>query len=107
MGKPYRPSNATEGEWFEARFCDRCDADAPWRDTDGQADACAIHCRTMAFDVSDPNYPSEWVEDESGPRCTAYRPEGTPSDQESAHQIARYEAAMAEMRAARSGAQRS
>ena len=30
-GKPYRPSNGTEGEIFEATWCDHCQRDAAFR----------------------------------------------------------------------------
>ncbi|WP_417534161.1 hypothetical protein [Marinobacterium stanieri] len=64
--KPYRPSNGTEGDYFMAKFCDRCRGDAN--------NSCSIIAATMMFDIADPNYPAEWVEDESGPHCTAFQP---------------------------------
>jgi len=30
---------------------------------------------TFPYDVSDPRYPKEWVQDEQGPRCTAFEAE--------------------------------
>lgn len=65
--KPYRPSNGTEGMGFIENWCENCvheaDEDKP----------CQILGRTMAFQIDDPQYPKEWVETESGPKCTAYR----------------------------------
>lgn len=68
MTTPYRPSNGTEGECFMGKFCERCRRDIN--------QDCPIIAATMAFDISDPEYPGEWVEDESGPRCTAFEPIG-------------------------------
>lgn len=67
---PYRPSNGSEGIYFMSRFCDRCQRDAAYRD--GTGDSCPIAAATMAFKITDPDYPTEWVQDDSGPRCTAF-----------------------------------
>ena len=63
-GKPYRPSNGTEGEMFMAEFCDRC----------SKCDVgCQIIVASMAFEKDDPEYPKEWVFDSEGcPTCTAF-----------------------------------
>lgn len=65
--KPYRPSNGTEGEMFMGRFCERCVKDNPDEDQ-----GCEILMMTMALDTDDEGYPSEWVQDHNGPRCTAF-----------------------------------
>lgn len=63
--RAYRPANGTEGDWFCSRWCDRCA-----RDSD---DGCDILTATLLFQVTDPEYPSEWRTDEqTGPRCTAF-----------------------------------
>jgi hypothetical protein len=81
---PYRPSNGTEGDGFIAHFCFNCERN---RDED-----CPILAATFAFDVDDPEYPKEWVQDESpeldpedglpvgagNARCTAFAPRGEP-----------------------------
>lgn len=59
----YQPSNGTEGDWFEGEWCAQC---AKWND------GCDIHCLTLFYDVDSPEYPKEWVKDDSGPRCTAF-----------------------------------
>lgn len=65
--RAYRPSNGSEGTGFIARWCDRCRSDQ------GGEAGCAILSATMAFQLSDPEYPSEWRWNErSGPRCTAF-----------------------------------
>ena len=71
----YRPSNGTEGEIFMERWCARCWRDAAFRADQG--DSCPIAAATMAFDIDDPEYPAEWIEDETGPRCTAFEPNET------------------------------
>lgn len=64
-GKPYRPCNATEGECFQAKFCNRCQLN---EDRD-----CAILGATMAYNVDEPRYPKEWTHDVAGmPLCTAF-----------------------------------
>lgn len=68
---PYCPSNGSEGEWFMSKWCARCVKDTASK-------PCAIIGRTMSLDVTDKGYPREWVEDDRGPRCTAFsdhRPE--------------------------------
>jgi hypothetical protein len=82
--RPYRPSNGTEGEWFREQFCYRCQRDAKYRETQDGQDGCRILAYTFAFDVHDPKYPKEWVQDVpapgehpiKNPRCTAFEPEG-------------------------------
>lgn len=78
----YRPSNGTEGELFYEEFCAKCVRD--------QNEDCPIYTATMVFGVDDPQYPKEWIEDEAGPRCTAFdeivHPD-TPTAAESAAQL--------------------
>lgn len=59
---PYRPSNGSEGDWFVGRWCERC----------VKAKPCAIVGRSMAHSIGEPGYPRQWVQDDDGPRCTAY-----------------------------------
>ena len=68
MSGKYRPSNGTEGEFFMERWCYRCRHDS------APDDFCPILATTMAFDVDDPEYPSEWVQNEDGigGYCTAF-----------------------------------
>ena len=66
-GAKYRPSNGTEGEMFMERWCYRCTKD------DQQNVFCPIIAKTMAFDVDNPEYPSEWQYNPQGqPICTAF-----------------------------------
>lgn len=58
--RPYRPSNGTDGEWFMGRFCYRCCRD-------DEDNPCEILGNTLA------GLPAvEWVQDDRGPRCTAF-----------------------------------
>lgn len=69
----YRPANSAEGATFMARWCGRC-----VRDADGH---CPIAINTMAFRLSDPEYPHEWrTTAASGPFCTEFDPLD-PADQ--------------------------
>ena len=69
MSRPYCPSNGADGIDFMAAWCDRCEQ----QPEDQQDGGCQILMRTMIYSVNDPNYPPEWIEDEDGPRCTAYQ----------------------------------
>ena len=70
MTKPYRPSNGTAGSMFMRKFCDRCTKDDP--DT-----GCEIVMLSMMYEIEEPDFPKEWVQDSEGgnPRCTAFTPE--------------------------------
>lgn len=67
LAKPrkYRPSNATEGDAFENRFCRDC-----IHDKDNE---CQILAAVYALDVNDPEYPKDWVYDGRGPRCNNFQ----------------------------------
>ena len=75
MTEPYRPSCGTEGLDFQWKFCDHCTKDARYRETDDGRDGCQILGNTYLYPESDPRYPKEWVQDERGPRCTAFERE--------------------------------
>ena len=81
MTQPYRPSNGSEGEWFENRFCGQCEKDRAWRER--EECGCDILGNALAFDIGEEGYPPEWVADDDGsnPRCTAFEPE-KPSERE-------------------------
>lgn len=67
-GKPYRPSNGTEGDLFQMQFCDRCT-----KEHGKNNNVCEIVLLTMCHDEQDAAYPAEWKFDEAGrPVCTAF-----------------------------------
>lgn len=69
MSKSYRPSNGSEGLYFTAEFCERCTKYA-----DG---GCPILLNTLLYEKNEPEYPGEWVYDDSGnPTCTAFEQAG-------------------------------
>jgi hypothetical protein len=69
--KSYRPSNGTEGDMFQALWCEQCKRDADFKD--GEGEGCQIIAMTMCVDVDDPEYPKEWTHDSEGqPCCTAF-----------------------------------
>ena len=70
--KPYRPSNGTEGAYFQEGRCGSC----------AKEPTCKIARLTMVHRVDDPEYPKEWVKDDDGsnPRCTAHEPKPTEPD---------------------------
>lgn len=59
----YRPSNGTEGDLFNMRFCYRC---ARFFNN------CQIELLTMAYDTSDPEYPREWRYVNGKPVCVKF-----------------------------------
>jgi len=70
-GKSYRPSNGTEGEIFQERFCYRCIHE----DLENE-DYCEIVSLTMAYYTNHEKYPKEWVFDKDGyPTCTKFEKE--------------------------------
>lgn len=69
-GKPYRPSNGTEGEVFFDKYCAFC------KKQFGPVN-CGIPLRTMAFGIDEPEYPKEWIyNDEGYAVCTAFEQAG-------------------------------
>ncbi len=67
-GKPFRPSNGTEGEVFEKYFCHKCSKE------DEELEIwCDIHNRALFHDRKESQYPKEWIFDSEGwPICTAF-----------------------------------
>lgn len=69
-GKSYRPSNGTEGIWFEEKFCMQCINCNP--DPNGKKQ-CEIMMRAFLYDIGDEKYPNEWIYDENDKAsCTAW-----------------------------------
>lgn len=73
--KIYQPTNGTEGMCFQEHYCERCRKD----DIENKI-LCDIIARACSFDVTDKEYPKEWVCDDDGsnPRCTAFDDEAIP-----------------------------
>jgi hypothetical protein len=66
-GEPYRPSNGTEGAWFESRWCFDC-----YRRL-----RCSIWDAAACYDIDDPKYPKQLVYDGNGePHCMGWRRKG-------------------------------
>ncbi len=69
----YRPSNGTEGIYFQERWCDHCKADKAFRDSGYEdGDGCPILAATMGYDITHPKYPREWQWQKGEPICTAF-----------------------------------
>lgn len=68
MAELYMPSNADDGIAFAENFCVRC---IYYGDPDN-GDGCHIETNALAG-----IQPVQWIEDDNGPRCTAF----WPSDQ--------------------------
>lgn len=77
----YRPSTGTEGACFQEEYCCNCARDLAMngaKDFDDckPEELCQIIADTYAYDIGEPQYPKEWIEDENGARCTAFVPVG-------------------------------
>lgn len=68
IGKPYRPSNGTEGECFFNHYCDHCLHD------NGKDKLCDLIACSMAFDVDEPGYPKEWIYEAENDRFKGVHP---------------------------------
>ena len=69
--KPYRPSNGTEGMWFEEEYCMQCLHCDP--NPEGKKQ-CKIMMRAFLYNINEPNYPKEWIYDENDePTCTKWQ----------------------------------
>lgn len=77
---PYRPSNGTEGMDFLIDFCCQCARSDHLKPTDHDPApaGCEILDLTYRHDVDDPEYPREWLQDDTRVWCTAFVPEGQP-----------------------------
>lgn len=73
--KLYQPCNGSEGDWFRAQFCDRCQREKPETE-----DYCDILNRSFAYDVEAPEYPNQWRFVDDKPVCTAFWPHGMEDD---------------------------
>lgn len=70
-GKPYRPSNGSEGEIFYHAWCAECAHDDIYRRT--QENGCPIWADALAYASDDPNYPKQLVWDTDGqPVCKGF-----------------------------------
>lgn len=67
MTMQYTPSNGSEGDAFESKFCRRCACDDDDAVMDGESTGCPILSNALAG-----GKPSQWVQDHDGPRCTAF-----------------------------------
>lgn len=86
-GKPYRPSNGSEGEIFYAAWCSDCAADEGFRNDPDRCDSCPIVANALCFDIADPEYPKEWVYGADGqPMCKAFRAIGEEAPPARCHQ---------------------
>lgn len=71
MSEQYLPSNGTEGESFFDSWCRYCQRDKAMREG-ADFDECDDNelCEIIAASFRGPV--KEWIEDDSGPRCTAF-----------------------------------
>lgn len=64
---------------FTETYCDRCEGDAIYRETDDGKDGCPLLANSMLYEVGEEGYPAEWVYNENRcPTCTAFEEEVSP-----------------------------
>lgn len=73
----FRPSNGTEGDIFFANWCHQCARDkamSEGKDYDECTDdeMCKIIGASMSYDITDAEYPPEWIRKDGIPTCTAF-----------------------------------
>lgn len=71
MGK-YHPSNGTEGMWFIDTWCAHCKNEQFMQSGNPDHKCCEILTASMTFSPTDEEYPSEWIEVDDKPQCTAF-----------------------------------
>lgn len=71
MSKQYQPSNGTEGAMFINAWCRRCQRDKAMREG-ADFDECDDNELCEIIAASFRGQVKEWIEDDSGPRCTAF-----------------------------------
>lgn len=80
MTELFRPSNGTGGDIFRHNWCDRCEKDRY------ESKPCGIFSRTLVYDITDKQYPKQWIYDDDGvPMCTAFVALGTVARERSPH----------------------
>ena len=73
--RPYTPSNGTEGEIFFENWCRHCARDAAMN-SGADYDECDDNEICPIIGILFVKQVPEWVEDDKGPRCTAFIPVG-------------------------------
>jgi len=75
MNKKYMPSNGMEEIAFYGLWCDLCQKDAKYRQTQDGEDGCPILAKATGLCEQ----PDEWIMNEDGTaKCTAFAAEENP-----------------------------
>jgi hypothetical protein len=70
--KLYEPSNGTEGEIFMEKFCYQCKNELFIHTNNESHHKCDILNRALTYTRYEPDYPKEWVIENSEPTCKAH-----------------------------------
>ena len=68
----YRPSNGSEGIWFEDKFCQKC-AKETWNAETDKGIKCPILDGMLLYGIDEKEYPSELIYEDKNPTCTAFK----------------------------------
>lgn len=81
-GEQYRPCNGSEGEYFQAMWCENCERDKELNGTafrEGREAGDDDWCEIVGRSYREPEPLPEWVYGQDGqPCCTAFVPMGRP-----------------------------
>lgn len=77
-GDSYQPSNGSEGQGFTESWCNQCEREREYRESECEdyKKACDILGASMRYSIKDPDYPKEWIYKDGKPVCTAFVTEG-------------------------------
>lgn len=67
--EPYRPSNGTEGDIFQAHWCNHCANEDIINEL-----FCDILGAVFMLNIEDEQYPKQWCYLNGTPTCTAFTP---------------------------------
>lgn len=68
--RKYCPSNGSDGDWFEDKFCMNC---IHTNLDPAKKPQCQIWCAAVCHHVNEPGFPKEWIYDDNNqPTCTAW-----------------------------------
>lgn len=72
--RKYQPSNGTDGMVFCEKFCNQCAHEKFTHTQNFDDKQCELFSNSLIYDVSDEEYPKEWIYDNAGlPTCTNFK----------------------------------
>lgn len=73
-GKPYRPSNGTEGDIWESNYCHKCAHEKYAHTMDDDDRKCEIYSNMLIYNINETEYPKEIKYNAEGmPHCANWK----------------------------------